>query len=93
MNEKGFTGLEFIGAMALGSLLLAAIMAIDGRITNRWNCFGNKLDLPKYQEIGGVSRYGDNDKIASHRLLGPVFGPEVFQIVEGGENGSIVKIR
>ena len=88
MNQKG--------EVLIGIFLVAFVASLLawGTVEAIKNCrIYCKLDLSKYQEIRGVSRYGDNDKIASHRLLGPVFGPEVFQIVEGGENGSIVKIR
>ena len=84
------------GEALIGIFLVAFVASLLawGTVEAIKNCrLYCKLDLPKYQEISGVSRYGDSDKIAFKELLGPVFGPEVFQITEGGENGSIVKIR
>ena len=78
------------GEVLLGTFLVVFIAtflawgAVEAMKSCRFSC---KLDLPKYQEIGGVYRYGESHKIASTGLLGPVFRRE------RGVNGTNPKIR
>ena len=82
MNEKGEVLISTFLVVFVASFL--AWGTIEAFKSCRLYC---TLDLPRYQEIGGVPRYGDSDKTASYGLLGPVF------YKERGENGTNLKIR
>lgn len=101
MNDKGEVT---VGAMLLISLL-TAILVVSTYDTARHCRLICSLDHPKYQEIR--QGYGAGQENAPTGLLGPILATELtkkqpspgykpgpgFELVKGGEYGSIVKIR
>ena len=84
MNEKGEV---LIGTFVV---VFAACLLAYGIINVAESCrFYCKLDLPKYQEIGGVSKYGFAHKSSPTGLLGPVLGGIYLTVLSKKQTGPV----